>query len=198
MDEMIMVVDSKRIEERFGVDSSRVIHAKESECIDYINRNHFFVSRLDAERNMLYKQIVSYCLITCGEDVFLTKRTVKQTEERLHNRYSVGVGGHINFTDESCDDAVISGMLRELSEEVNIGCEYTYSFGGIINDNSSEVNSVHAGLCFIIHLREKKCYVKETEKMYGMWINISKVKEYMDGLELWSKILLNSYSGGHR
>lgn len=84
-------------------------------------------------------------------------------------------------------------MLRELIEEVNISCPYTYDFYGIINDNSSEVGTVHIGVCFIIKLKEKNCSVKEKSKMHGFWIKKTEISKYINNLENWSKILINSY-----
>ena len=112
---------------------------------------------------------------------------------RLHNCYSLGIGGHISYIDKTKGNIVITGMKRELLEEVDIKSPYTYDFLGCINDNSSEVNSVHLGVCFLIKLNIKSCIVKETEKMRGFWINKSETSKYMDGLEYWSKMLVNYF-----
>lgn len=84
-------------------------------------------------------------------------------------------------------------MLRELFEEVNIPCSYSYNFYGIINDNSTDVGTVHTGVCFIVKIKEKNCSVKETEKMDGFWINKKEINKYINDSENWSKILINSY-----
>ena len=98
----------------------------------------------------------------------------------------------MSASDTDSENIVIAGMLRELFEEVDIQCPYTYEFLGIINDNSSEVNSVHVGACFSVKLEGKACTVKETEKMHGFWVNKNEIDKYADGLEGWSKILINS------
>lgn len=195
MSEMIMVTDAKWLNNSFGENSFNIIRVKENDFINSIECNHEFIERGIAETDCNYKQIVSYCLISSGDDLFITQRTIKQTEKRLHNRYSFGVGGHINFTDTKNSNVVVTGMLRELFEEVDIQCAYIYDFLGIINDNSSEVNSVHTGVCFLVKLDNKMCSVKETEKMRGFWINKSEISQYMDELEGWSKILINSFCG---
>ena len=195
MSEMIMVTDAKWLNASFGEDSSNVISIKENAFIKSIEFNHKFIERDVAETDDNYKQIVSYCLISTGDDIFITQRTTKQTEKRLHNRYSFGIGGHISFIDTKNSNIIITGMLRELFEEIDIQCPYTYDFLGIINDNSSEVNAVHTGVCFLVKLDNKLCSVKEKEKMHGFWINKSEIEQYMDGLEGWSKILINSFYG---
>ncbi|MDE5757776.1 MAG: hypothetical protein K2H85_04100 [Allobaculum sp.] len=192
MTEMTMVTDAKWLNTSFGEDSINIIRIKENDFISSVESNHKFIARDIAETDESYKQIVSYCLITNGDNLFITQRTTKQTEKRLHNCYSFGIGGHISFVDTKDSNIVITGMLRELFEEVDIQCPYTYEFLGIINDNSSEVNSVHTGVCFLVKLEKKMCTVKETEKMCGFWIKKSETEQYMDGLEYWSKILINS------
>ena len=171
MRELVMVADAKWLNERFGESSNIVIQVNEESFIESINNNHQFIARNVAEINNAYKQIVSYCLIACKNDIFITQRTTKQTEERLHNKYSIGIGGHIssvdNKTDNKTNDIVITGMLRELYEEVEINTSYSWKFYGIINDNSTEVNSVHTGVCFLIELDNECCRVKEVEKMHG-------------------------------
>lgn len=189
-----MVTDAKWFNTNFGESPRNVIRVSESSFIKSIGLNHQFILRDIAETDRAYKQIVSYCLILHKNDLYITQRTTKQTEKRLHNQYSCGIGGHISSIDVNHDNVIIAGMLRELFEEVNIQCSYTYDFYGIINDNSSEVNSVHAGVCFIVKLDEKKCTVRETEKMHGFWINKADACQYIDKLEDWSKILINSFS----
>lgn len=195
MSEMIMVTDAKWLNGQFGEDSVSVIPVKEDVFFKEIEGNYGFMERDSAETDVSRKQIISYCLIAHGDEVFITQRTAKQTEKRLHNRYSVGIGGHISFVDTESDNAVIAGMQRELFEEVDIPCPYTYEFIGLINDNSTEVNSVHAGACFLIKPEEKLCSVKETDKMHGFWIEKNQIGQYKEGLEGWSRILIRSLFG---
>lgn len=192
MSEMIMVVDSNTVNSAFGEDSEKIIRTTEAEFTKTIEK-YCFIPRDEAETDMTYRQIISYCLIVCGDDIFVTRRTKKQTEARLHNRHSVGIGGHISLIDCSSDSIVNQGMNRELLEEVDIQSPYTCDFFGIINDNSSEVSLVHTGVCYIIRLEEKKCTVKETDKMEGVWVNRTEIDSHWEYMENWSKILLNSY-----
>lgn len=193
MDEKIVVVSSEIMSRAYGVDSEKIIRADEGELLSLVHKNYELLLRSRVEQDNSYKQMISYCLITCGDEIFVTRRTKKQTESRLHNMYSVGVGGHISATDLGSEDVVIAGMLRELHEEVYIPSDVTYEFFGIINDNSSEVNSVHLGICYVIRLDEKDCSVRETEKMEGRWISLDEIGEYLEHMEGWSKILLGSY-----
>lgn len=195
MPEKIMVVPASNISSAFGEDSSRVIPISFTDFDSFITERSEFLPRPLMENDPSYKQIISYCLIECGEYVFIAKRTKKQTESRLHNQYSVGIGGHISLIDSTGDSILMQGMQRELSEEVSIESAYECDFYGIINDNSTEVNSVHVGACFIIKLDEQKCVIRETDKHEGLWIKKKDIFEYYDALEGWSKIFVDTYIG---
>ncbi len=192
MEEQIMVTDNAWVNHQFGEDSLRLIRIGEKRGISLLESNYSFTARSCAESNNAYKQIVSYCLIESGDCFFITQRKKKQTENRLHNMFSLGIGGHIGITDVGSGSVIMSGLIRELSEEVDIRCGYSLSFLGLINDNSSEVSAVHIGVCYLVKLSGKMCFVKETEKMSGFWIQRSELASYYDKLEGWSKILANS------
>lgn len=195
MSEMIMTVKTRIINSTYGESAERVIPVTFEQMTDTVNKYYEIMPRDQVEKDNSYKQIISYCLIRCGDDIFVAKRTKKQSEQRLHNLYSVGIGGHINTEDLEGENVLVQGMTRELFEEVFIDSPYTVSFYGLINDNTTEVNSVHTGACFVITLEEKKCYIRETDKHEGLWINKNDIPEYEASFEGWSRIFLNSYFG---
>ncbi len=194
MEEKVLVVLSELYTAKYGENSTKIISADYDDFSNFVENNSSYMIRSSAENNPQYKQIVSYCMIRYKDEVFVTKRTKKQTETRLHEKWSVGIGGHINNLDNTNNQNTISvGCIRELNEEISIGAMQKVSFFGIINDNSSEVSSVHSGVCFIIELPTRKCSIKETEKMTGEWITIDQLKkDYYENLEGWSKIFLDS------
>src|SRR5205085_4186505 len=111
------------------------------EVLDVINERHFFIDRPTAEVSPQYKQIIPYVVIRHRDAFFLLQRTQKQTEARLHHKMSIGVGGHINpDTPELLD-----GLQKELEEEVDVRGDYDLAFAGILNDDSTDVGSVHLG-----------------------------------------------------
>ena len=193
MGEKIVVVNSNVICDTYGLNSKEIIQVCEKDILQLINKEYILMERDIVEKNAAFKQIISYCLITYQDEIFMTRRTKKQTESRLHNMYSVGVGGHIGASDVKNEDVVVNGMLRELYEEVFIPSDIKYHFLGIINDNSLEVNTVHMGLCYVINLSDRDCSIRETEKLEGQWVQIKDIYKYMPEMETWSEILLNSY-----
>lgn len=196
MDEKILVTDAGIINNILGEDSEHIIQISYDAFIHSIKNSYRFIDRSIAESDRRYMQIIPYCLVAYANEVFLVRRTNKQTESRLHDYYSVGIGGHINSYDtlnDSIESILEAGLLRELHEEVKILCPYHYEYFGIINDNTSDVNTVHLGLCFIVTLEEKECSVREIEKMDGQWIKISDIDPYYENMERWSQILIKSF-----
>jgi len=192
MAEKVLVVDSSLLKAHYGCDANRLIPAEEAAFTALVNENYTFADRQETENDTTKKQIIPYCVVVHGEYIYMTQRTQKQTEKRLHNKRSVGVGGHINPPDTEAENALLSGMERELHEEMNLPQGYTARFLGLINDDSTEVGSVHAGACYLIEVPSFDCSIKETDKMTGQWVKRADMPDYFEGMEEWSRIALSA------
>ena len=84
------------------------------EILARIDRDGDFYPRPAAEADTTIKQIIPYLVLRDGERIFLMKRTKAGGDPRLHDHFSVGVGGHMNPGDES----VLAGLRREWREEL--------------------------------------------------------------------------------
>ncbi len=191
--EKVMVIRRNLIDS-IGQSESELFSLPEN-FSDTVSGNLFFVPRNEAENDFTLKQIIPYMAVVRGDSVFVMKRTKKQTETRLHDKYSVGVGGHINPSDsfgenDKGDELIKHGMLRELHEEVFINGDYEILPFGCINDNSTQVGEVHFGICYLIKLRDGDVKVRETEKMTGEWMPLKEAKKLSDKMESWSAIML--------
>ena len=58
-----------------------------------------FRPRAEAETDPSWKQLIPYLVLRDGERIFLMRRTKAGGDERLHDRYTIGVGGHVNPED---------------------------------------------------------------------------------------------------
>src|SRR5262249_26963174 len=115
--------------------------------VERIRERGFFVERRAAERDSSMKQIIPYCLVTTGDDLLVLHRLGTQGEKRLHDKLSIGVGGHINPVDtDASADVLDAGTQRELLEELRFETGYRREVIGIINDESTSVGSVHFGI----------------------------------------------------
>ena len=79
----------------------------------------FFLRRGDAEEDPTHKQVIPYLVLRDGERWFLMRRTQAGGDARLHDLWSIGVGGHLN----PGDGDVAGGLRREWAEEVVAGFE---------------------------------------------------------------------------
>ena len=181
---------------------------KNSEVLKKIVQNGLFLRRSELEEDPSFKQIIPYAIISNKEpersgvrqsqSFYLFKRTSKQTEKRLHNKFSLGVGGHMNPDDfmESKEQYLIDELKRELFEEVRLlnGCLIEdIEFIGFINDDTISVGSVHIGLLYNIHVSNKEVYINESDKMTADWIDKSNLAEFYEGMETWTKITFDFY-----
>lgn len=199
--EKVLVIDSTKLSDIISKKQSHYINGvmaiDEQTFCESIYSNICFLDRNDAEIDYSRKQIIPYAYITHENYIFLLKRSTKQSEKRLHNRYSIGAGGHINDIDyvESSHnpiDIFRKGLFRELSEELSFDTKYQIKFIGLINDNSTDVGKVHLGMCYQIILPSKMCTIEEKENMSGQWIKISEIDKYYANLEEWSRIIVDS------
>ena len=146
------------------------------------------------ERDPERKQIIPYVVLTDGAGaVYTLRRKRAQTEARLHDKLSFGVGGHIDRIDAEgrALDPIHQGMLRELHEELSLEQPYRLRYRGILNDDTTEVGQVHLGAVFTCHVGERaQVVVRETDKMEGRWLEVAEIEARADRLETWSALLL--------
>lgn len=185
--EEVLVVKREKIEQYIS-GRNGLITENCGELFDVIKREYEFMPRQEAEERPDHKQIIPYVILTQGDRVFVTSRLNKGGESRLHGKLSVGVGGHINPTDDT-DDLLMSGLWREIHEEVFIDEHGELVSCGFINDDSNSVGSVHLGACFKLSVKGDVS-VRETEKLEGFWMTVPELKAEYDRMETWTQIAL--------
>ena len=190
MIEQVMVVERERLAS-FLVERG-LVRERLDEALDVILDGHFFLDRPTAEVSPQYKQIIPYVVIRHDQSYFLLKRTTKQTEARLHHKLSLGIGGHINPDTPE----LLAGLHKELEEEVNVAGDYDLSFVGILNDDTTEVGSVHLGAVYVLDAHDANVTVRETDKMTGRWAPLAELPALREQMESWSQIVYDSLIGG--
>jgi predicted NUDIX family phosphoesterase len=153
-----------------------------------------FELRADVEDDPSKKQIIPYMVVTDGEAVFVLRRLETQTEARLRNLYSIGVGGHINPVDADEADPVEAGLRRELEEELFIDAPHEVTPLGYLNDDSNSVGSVHFGLVFRVLAPRDAVSVAEKEMMQGIFHPLSELRALAPEMETWSQLLVGFLS----
>ena len=186
-----------------------------SDSLKMIVQKGLFRKRNELEEDHSFKQIIPYAVISNKEpeprswrdklrgvrqsqSFYLFRRTSGQTEKRLHNKFSLGVGGHMNPSNskESDEQYLINELKRELSEEVRLlnGCLIEdIEFIGFINDDTIPVGRVHIGLLYNIRVSNKNVVINETDRMTADWIDKHDLAEFYKGMETWTKIIYDCY-----
>jgi predicted NUDIX family phosphoesterase len=149
------------------------------------------VPRSVAEADRTLKQIIPYLVLRDGERVFLMKRTRAGGDARLHDRYSIGIGGHLNPGDGS----ILNGLEREWREELDAGFVPPFEFVGLLNDDTVDVGMHHLGLVYVAEASGQHVGVRETHKLSGSFERIEVVRAAYDLMETWSQLVLDAIDG---
>jgi len=149
-----------------------------------------FLERSKAEQDLRHKQIIPYVVLRHGGTYLLIRRTPKQAEARLHDKYSLGVGGHINPQDLSQGDILDSGMRRELNEEIQVQ-EGACRLAGIINDDTTEVDRMHMAVVYLLECRSPEFANMEPEAYTAEWRTPEEIASKYASLESWSKVVFD-------
>jgi predicted NUDIX family phosphoesterase len=157
-----------------------------------LEQSFYFAPRGKAEYDFEAKQIIPYVVLMSGSTVLLVRRFRTQSETRLHDKYSIGLGGHINPEGESFGDIIKNGIARELNEELIVEEIPKYTLAGILNDNTAEVSKVHLGLVYIAKVDACKVQIREKDKMKGEFVPVSRLNDYLSKMESWSQILIEN------
>lgn len=169
-----------------------------------------FMSRLEAEQNYQYKQLVAYTIVKSSDLILTYKRTEKGGENRLWNKYSIGIGGHINIDDKSQSTLSMfrkekdmtfftQTVWRELNEEIIINSHaHEPHLKCFINDDSDDVGKVHFGMVWILEIDEPKVQRGQKGLAKLEFCSMDSLKENKSCFENWSKFLIDYLSSGKK
>lgn len=117
------------------------------------------------ERDPSFRQLIPYIVLARGPRVAVYRRAVAGGEQRLHGRWSLGLGGHIELEDVAIGhgsgggsvdiwDAVERCAGREIEEEI-LGARIAQKrWIGFLADDSTDVSRVHLGIVGVWTLME--------------------------------------------
>jgi predicted NUDIX family phosphoesterase len=163
---------------------------------DRVREHGFFVERDHAERNPELKQIIPYNVMVCGDEILLLRRSKQGGESRLHDKLSIGVGGHINPEDlssETSRDPIRDGAIREIEEEIEVRGTYDLRTVGFLNDDSNPVGAVHLGIVQVASIAGS-VEIRETEVLGGELVSPAELRDRLsrgENFETWSAILID-------
>ena len=160
-----------------------------------------FQTRHLMEEDESYKQIIPYVVVKDELGRILTyRRSNKGGECRLHDMFSIGVGGHLDLEAEHLGglETYFLGMVRELKEEIGIDvnpADFEISFS--IYDPSNEVGRVHFGVVSTIVVNsENFTHNGEVDILVDReFLTLDEIRSEKYGiLENWSSLLVDQWS----
>lgn len=154
--------------------------------------NNFFTPRGAAETNPSLKQIIPYVLLVHEDRVLHYVRGKKAGEQRLVAKGSIGIGGHMNDTDEGLfafdRSAYDAAVQREIGEELRLESPYTNHIVALLNDDSNEVGQVHLGVVHVFRLERPEVQKGEAMITELQFLDRTQLAARRDALESWSQI----------
>jgi len=171
---------------------------KHHEEFDYEKRilnNLKVMRRGDAEVDQSHKQPIGYMLIVNPKTkkIFAYLRSGEGGENRLHGKWSWGVGGHIEpFDNIENVNPIKESMMRELKEEIEITGEILgMEVLGYVNYDTDDVGRVHFGILYLIEIDGEVKPIDSEIEMGGL-MSFEELRNILDDdnfvVETWSEI----------
>jgi predicted NUDIX family phosphoesterase len=158
--------------------------------------NNFFLPRTQAENDPTHKQIIPYVILAFEEKVLYYVRGKKAGEQRLVAKGSIGIGGHMNESDESLfawdENAYRAGVEREVNEEITINTRFEDRIVALLNDDTTEVGRVHLGIVHVFKLAEPNVEKREAMITNLTFLAKGELISRRESLESWSQLCLDS------
>ena len=151
-------------------------------------RSGRFADRATMEVDPSFKQIIPYLVLRDADRWFLMRRTRAGVDARLHDRWSIGVGGHLNPGDAD----VAGGLRREWDEEIEAAFVPEFLPVGLLNDDTTDVGAVHLGIVFLADAAGRPVDVRERDKLSGAFATSAEVMAGSDSLETWSRLVFEA------
>ncbi len=163
-------------------------------------RHTSYRPRREVEQDPGFKQLIPYVIFTYADPdkkltLFQYTRGTGMGEGRLHSLRSVGIGGHISSIDADPNlgaSPYEEGMRRELAEEVEILTPYTAKCVGLINDDQTEVGSVHLGVVHVFNVEKPAVRPRESDLLESGFLPLSEIRPHLDAFETWSQICIRA------
>lgn len=156
--------------------------------LEAVERHGRFEPRAAMEDDPSFKQVIPYLVLRDGPRWFLMRRTRAGGDVRLHDRWSIGVGGHLN----PGDGDLLGGLRREWAEELVADFVPEFRLIGLLNDDTTEVGRVHLGAVYVADAAGRDVAIREIDKLTGRFATGVEVAAVREDLETWSRLVFES------
>lgn len=168
------------------------------ETNDLFARTPFMADRATCEDDLSKLQLLPYGVLWDKEadKVFMYTRGKAGAENKLHDRLSIGLGGHVDRmpeAGESLEDTLTDELLRELTEEVGLVIDPEQIVFTHMMAADLPVDKVHMGLLSVIEIQGiSNLTAEEGVIEKGSFVKVDELfnESVYSRLENWSKLAL--------
>jgi predicted NUDIX family phosphoesterase len=197
-EEKVLVIERKVLEQ-LGMFNGLVFDIDRYLCKIFAQGVPRFMPRSKAETDPSYKQLIPYVIMTCDGKYLSYIRGKRAGETRLVAKRSIGIGGHINPADWTLFSAdpyktYLEAVQREVAEEVSVETTYKDRIVALLNDDSTEVGSVHLGIVHYWLLDAPKVNRREQMITQMVFMTPAELQQVRDTMETWSALCLDNLS----
>jgi predicted NUDIX family phosphoesterase/dephospho-CoA kinase len=174
-------------------------------------RNTTVLSRIEAETNLAYKQVVSYVIIRRkGAVLRFVRGNYTSVQSFLKGRLCIGFGGHVQGGDrtlfDESDSGYLNSVIREISEELKLAPTFinddNMQLVGVLNDDSSLVGKLHFAFVHLLDLDSlsedvsAKALKRERSINQLRFIPVARLGDDYERYEYWSKLCIQEFFRG--
>lgn len=203
MDERILVVPRGALDSRLGGERAGVPASSWEEAAHLLGlAQGRWMARGAAEGDFSVKQVIPYVVLVSPDGRVLAYPR-QGRERRLHQRWSVGVGGHVEEADGApglaWPELLRRAARREAQEECPCRWMGELQVRGVISEEQTEVGRVHVGVCCRLVIDPATAAAGDGELAGWRWVAPAEPWAGLpDGarLETWSELALALFAAG--
>lgn len=163
-------------------------------------RSGRYIHRYCAEGNASMQQIIPCIVIYDENNNYLTTKRLAG-DERLRDKLSIIIGGHMNPVDGYGSESIQNCLLRELGEETNLLdiCNESPFLTkeriktiAYIRDLKSTTPD-HVGIVYFLRISndiKKKLRIKETDTLKAQWMTPDELGDNYISFESWGQMII--------
>lgn len=195
-EEQVLVIERKVLE-RVGIFNGLMFDVDRYLRKIFVQGVPCFMNRSQVEKDPGYKQLIPYVIMGHDGKYLSYVRGKRAGETRLVGLRSIGIGGHINPTDDmplfNTDfyDTYLTAVEREVAEEIFVETNHTNNIVALLNDESNEVGSVHLGIVHYWELDAPKVEKREQMITQMTFMSPAELQGIKDTLETWSGLCVD-------
>lgn len=167
------------------MDDSYISHAE-----SIIGSAAVYLDRDSIENDPTYRQPIPYTLVVSSQwmdKYVIMQRMGGQGEKRLHGKYYVGAGGHVEE-----GHSVRYTALKELNEELGIPIGFL-DLKGVMITTGGSVEDVHLCMFHVALTNYIEFNSPEKDLHNATWASKKQIVDLVPQMEKWSQIIVRDY-----